>query len=135
MKKTIYTGNSKLSNIKYYSDTKIWIFQFDDIIFLSSSAFWRYFKDEKLSLISKDNDLKYSFEKPKINLEYDLLSELKNELLLSIKLNKNNDLILNFDNKKIIFYVSSTVFENWEITIKGKQYICLNDGEIAIFNN
>jgi len=135
MKKTIYTGNSKLSNVKYYSDTKIWNFQFDDIIFLSSSAFWRYFKDEKLSLISKDNDLKYSFEKPKINLENDLLNELKNELLLSIKLNKNNDLILNFDIKKIIFYVSSTVFENWEITIKGKQYICLNDGEIAIFNN
>ena len=135
MKKTIYTGKSKLSNVKYYSDTKIWNFQFEDIIFLSSSAFWRYFKDEKLSLISKDNDLKYSFEKPKINLENDLLNELKNELLLSIKLNKNNDLILNFDNKKIIFYVSSTVFENWEITIKGKQYICLNDGKIAIFNN
>ena len=134
MKKTIYSGNAKLSNIKYYSDTKIWNFQFDDIIFLSSSAFWRYFKNEKLSLISKDNDLKYSFEKPKINLENDLLNELKNELLLSIKLNRNNDLILNFDNKKIIFYVSSTVFENWEITIKGKQYICLNDGEIAIFN-
>ena len=127
MKKTIYTGNSKLSNVKYYSDTKIWNFQFEDMIFLSSSAFWRYFKDEKLSLISKDNDLKYSFEKPKINLENDLLNELKNELLLSIKLNKNNDLILNFDIKKIIFYVSSTVFENWEITIKGKQYICLND--------
>jgi len=135
MKKTIYTGNSKLSNVKYYSDTKIWNFQFEDMIFLSSSAFWRYFKGEKLSLISKDNDLKYSFEKPKINLENDLLNELKNELLLNIKLNKNNDLILNFDNKKIIFYVSSTVFENWEITIKGKQYICLNDGEIAIFNN
>jgi len=135
MKKTIYTGNSKLSNVKYYSDTKIWNFKFDDIIVLSSSAFWRYFKDEKLSLISKDNDLKYAFEKPKINLQNDLLNELKNEILLSIKLNKSNDLILNFDNKKIIFYVSSTVFENWEITIKGKQYICLNDGEIAIFNN
>jgi len=103
--------------------------------FFRSSTFWRYFKNEKSSLISKENDLKYSFEKPKINLENDLLNELKNELLLSIKLNKNNDLILNFDIKKIIFYVSSTVFENWEITIKGKQYICLNDWEIAIFNN
>ncbi|AZJ35986.1 hypothetical protein [Tenacibaculum singaporense] len=127
--KIIFEGKSKIREIVYDNNSNLFYFSFEEI-HLIPTDFWRFFKNNKIELISKDHNLKYSFQEPKIDLISFLNKEFKNDYLLKIEITNNNDLILYFSStKKIEVYITSMAFENWEITIKNKQYICLQGGD------
>lgn len=133
-KKIIFEGKSKLEKISFDSYSNSFYFSFEEI-YLIPTDFWRYFIDNKIKQVSADHNKKYIFGKPEINVIDFLKKELLNEYLSKIEITQNNDLILCFSsNKKIEIYITSMAFENWEITIKNKQYVCLQGGyDIATF--
>lgn len=132
--KIIFEGKSKLEKISFDSNSNSFYFTFEEIHLIPTN-FWRYFIENKIAQVSADHHKKYTFSKPEINVIDFLKKELQNEYLSKIEITQNNDLILYFSsNKKIKIYITSMAFENWEITIKNKQYICLQGGyDIAIF--
>ncbi|WP_394906737.1 hypothetical protein [uncultured Mesonia sp.] len=126
--KIIFEGKTKLEKVIFDNDSNLFYFYFDEI-HLITTDFWRFFKKNKIEQISKDQDKKYHFQMPKIDLIPYLIEELQSEYLIKIEISKNNDLILYFSSdKKIEVYITSMAFENWEITIKGKKFICLQGG-------
>lgn len=129
--KTIYTGKATFT--KFYCDENANVFYLEfDTVFLKTSEFWRYFKNNKIELISNDHNLKYIYNQPKIDIVSQLKKELQDELLICIKISENYDTLFYFtSNKKLKIYVSSMALENWEIIVNGKQYICLQGGSIA----
>mgnify|MGYP001074705955 CR=1 FL=1 len=132
--KIIFEGNSKFKDVKFDKNSGLFYFYFEEISLIPTD-FWRVFKENKFKQISIDHGLKYHFNKPKIDLIPYLLEEFQNEYLHRIEVSTYNDLILFFSSdKKIEIYVTSMAFENWEITIKSKQYVCLQGGDdIATF--
>jgi len=137
-KKEIYFKN-KTNITKLYQDvnTSIWFFEFKKSIFFQTSVFWRLSHKGKIIFTSSDNNKKYIFNKPKIDLALDVLKYINDRKLICIKrIKKSSDLVFVFqDNIKITFYLSSIAFENWNLHIDKKQYICIGGGEIAVFNN
>lgn len=134
MKEIYYKGKTKLTKIDKDSNTNIWYFNFNNIYF-QTSTFWRLYNNDKIILISLDDNLKYNYYKPKINLTTELLKILNDVLLIKIEKSKNtSDLLFIFEkNITLTFYLSSMAFENWNLHVFNKNYICLAGGEIAIF--
>lgn len=133
-KKIIFEGKSRLEKISFDSNSNLFYFNFEEINLIPTS-FWRFYIDNKIEQVSDDHNKKYIFDKPEINVLDFLKKELQNEYLSKIEITQNNDLILYFSsNKKIEIYITSMAFENWEITIKNQNYVCLQGGyDIAIF--
>lgn len=133
-KKIIFEGKSRLEKISFDSNSNSFYFNFEEINLIHTS-FWRFYIDNKIEQVSDDHNKKYIFDKPEINILDFLKKELQNEYLSKIEIMQNNDLILYFSsNKKIEIYITSMAFENWEITIKNQNYVCLQGGyDIAIF--
>ena len=124
----IFQGESKFEKIIFDKNSMLFYFYFEKI-HLIPTGFWRFYKENKIVHISRDHTLKYHFQKPKIDLVPYMIEELKNEYLTRIEISKNNDLNLFFSShKRIEVYIVSMAFENWEIMIKSKKYICLQGG-------
>ena len=134
-RRLIFEGKSRFEKVIFDNDSKLFYFYFEEISLIPTD-FWRFFKNNKIEHISKDNTLKYHFQKPEIDLIPFLKEELINENLIEVEISVNNDLILFLSsNKKIEIYITSMAFENWEITINNKQYICMQGGNnIATFS-
>jgi hypothetical protein len=135
MKNTLFEGNLKLTKLDL--STEIWYLEFEGIIFLQTSCFWRFFIKDKIEHIANDNDQVYRFGEPKIDSVKILSDIISNSLLLKIEHELDTgDLMLNFENDiKLVFYTSSMVFENWDLSIDKKKYISLPGGkELATWN-
>lgn len=124
----IFQGDSKFEKIIFDKNSMLFYFYFEKI-HLIPTDFWRFYKENKIEYISRDHTLKYHFQKPKIDLVPYMIEELKNEYLTRIEISKNNDLNLFFSsNKRIEVCIVSMAFENWEIMINSKKFICLQGG-------
>mgnify|MGYP003611423341 CR=1 FL=1 len=134
--KIIFEGKSKLEKVIFDSNSNLFYFYFEEI-YLIPTDFWRFSKENKIEQISKDHNIKYHYQKPETDLIPYLIEEIQNEYLIKIEILENKDLILFFSsNKKIEVFITSMAFENWEVTIKNRQYICLQGGgSITVFDN
>ncbi|CEN49063.1 conserved hypothetical protein [Capnocytophaga canimorsus] len=70
-------------------------------------------------------------------IEKNLREVLKDLFLIEIELDTlSGDLFLIFTEKyKLQFFTNSSYYENWNLHIGNKQYICMGSGELALFSN
>lgn len=104
-------------------------------IHLLISCFWRLFINDEIKQKSTDNNTKFRFGEPKIDLSVSILATISNSLLIKIEHEiKTGDLVLYFEDYKKN-YISSMAFEDWNLHVDNKQYVSLAGGvEIVIWS-
>ena len=130
-----FITNSLFDKVTFDKDADCWLFSFADNIYASSSGFWRLLSENKIILVSLDNEQQFGLPKP-----IDLVEEL-NKLLAGKRLTKIDvlkdtfDLTLTLsDGLKFEIYIASSGYETYDFSIEAKRYIGLASGDIAIFD-
>jgi hypothetical protein len=129
----IFNTNSLFDNVTYYTETESWCFFFEEKISVSFSGFWRLYKNNKIVLVSTDNGQQYGLPEP-IDLVSEITKALTGKTLQQIKADKDTaDLELKITEEiKIIFYTSSTGYENYYLAIDNKTYIGMGGGGVEL---
>ncbi|GIM58146.1 hypothetical protein ACIRNY_05590 [Capnocytophaga canimorsus] len=132
----LFKGNIKLETLSYFKEGDMWQFKFDDFVSLDTTCLWRLVVDSKIMRTSVDNE-QYFTKENSTEIEKNLREVLKDLFLIEIELDTlSGDLFLIFTEKyKLQFFTNSSYYENWNLHIGNKQYICMGSGELALFSN
>jgi hypothetical protein len=120
-----------LQSAIYENESNSWALFFTNSIHLSIYSFWRILENGKIISISTDHRHQFGHAAP-VDLVAALSDQLNGCILHAIIVKEGTgDLVLRFSKEKDLeVYISSSGYENYDLTIGSKRFIGLGSGEL-----